>query len=83
MDNNYDSIQLKGVILNEIKLNLDEEDIKETIKRRKRVEKTKLFIRRIITFSINIVFLVAGWAAIVTVNLNDNLIQKYFIDKFS
>jgi hypothetical protein len=52
------------------------------IKKRKRLERTALFVRRIVTFSINIAFLLAGWTAIVFVNLYDNEIQKYF-EKFN
>jgi hypothetical protein len=72
MDNGFDSRELQGVIRNELKINLDEEVIKELIKKRKRLEKTALFIRRIVTFSLNIIILMGGWVAIVFVNLYEN-----------
>jgi len=59
-------------------LNLDEEVIKNTIKKRKRIEKTKLFIRRIITFGINFFILIGGWILIASINLYDTEIQNWF-----
>lgn len=64
--------------MNEIKLNIEEEKIKDIIKRRKRLEKTKLFFRRIITFAINVVFLLLGWGSIVAVNLYNTEITTFF-----
>lgn len=82
MNNGYDSRQLRSVIKNEIKLNVDEDIIKELVKKRKRFEKTKLFIRRIVTFSINVVFLLGGWALIILINLYETEIQD-FVNRYS
>ena len=77
MDTGYEANQLKRINKNEIKLSLDEEKIKEIIKARKRLEKTKLLVRRVITFAINIVFLVIGWVLIFMINLYDDSIQDF------
>ena len=71
MDTSFDSKQLKKVVLNEVKLNMDEEKIKELVAKRLKIEKTSLFIRRLITFTLNIGILCAGWVFIVYLYLNE------------
>lgn len=74
----YDVFQLKSQTKNEIKLFLDEEKTKEIIKNRKRLEKTKLLVRRLITFTVNILFLFGGWILIIIININEEAIMDYF-----
>eukprot|EP00347_Sterkiella_histriomuscorum_P009525 403340873 len=77
-NNSYESYQLKNALRMEIKLNIDEDKIKETIKQRKSLEKTKLFIRRILTFILNTLILLCGWGLILLVNIYQSDIQNYF-----
>lgn len=69
---------MKNAVRLELKLNLDEDKIKETIKKRKSLEQSKLLVRRIITFVVNLIVLFSGWALIVLVNVYDVTIQNYF-----
>jgi len=78
MDNQFESIQLRRVIKNEISLNVEEEKIKERVKRRKPWERSKLFGRRIATFAVNLLFLVGGWVLIILINFYSTQITDYF-----
>jgi hypothetical protein len=62
----------------ELKLTIDEDKIKEIVKKRKRIEKTKLCIRRAITLMINIVVLLIGWSQIIIIHYYDDEISNYF-----
>mmetsp|Transcript_27687 Transcript_27687/g.26702 ORF Transcript_27687/g.26702 Transcript_27687/m.26702 type:complete len:286 (+) Transcript_27687:1460-2317(+) len=57
---------------------MDEDKIKQIVARRKKLEKSKLFVRRVITFSINLLFLAGGWVAIFFINFYSQEIQLYF-----
>ena len=69
MENKHEAHQLKQIVRNEIKLNLDEDKIREEIKKRKRNVKINLFILRSFTLIINLAFLVGCWVLILLVNI--------------
>ena len=71
INNNYESRQLQNAIATEMKIIMDEDRIKEVIKKRKNIEKTKLFIRRTITLLINVFLLCIAWGLIILINYYD------------
>ena len=74
INNNFEYRQLRSAVTTELKLIMDEDTIKEIVKKRKRLEKTKLFIRRVITLLMNLVVLFTGWILILLINYYDEQI---------
>ena len=68
------------MVVREIKLTADEERIKLKVKNRKAAEKAKLFILRIVTFSVSFGILCIGWAGVVAIEYYETVITNYFND---
>jgi hypothetical protein len=75
-NNGYESRELKTALRMEVKVNLDEERIRQIIGLRTNLEKTKLFIRRTVTLTLSTLLLLAGWAGIVALSLYEKDIQS-------
>jgi hypothetical protein len=63
--NEYEAMSLKMGIKVEIKTNLEEDRIKKIINQRTTLEKSKLFIIRVVTLILNTFILIAGWGGII------------------
>lgn len=75
---NYESRQLQSILANDVKLNIEEDKVKLIVKNRKKLEQSKLFVRRIFTFSINFFILCIGWTGIFFINFYSKQITDFF-----
>ena len=64
--------------MNELKLKLREDKIREEIKHRTDEEKCRLLVKRTITMILSFIVLVIGWAIIVVLSIYENEMQAYF-----
>ena len=74
-DTNFEGRSLTTGIRVELKTNLDEDRIKAEINKRTAIEKSKLFIRRVLTLIVNTVLLILGWGGIIAISIFNKNIQ--------
>jgi hypothetical protein len=59
----------------ELKTNLEEDRIKQIINQRTTLEKSRLFIIRLVTLLLNTFILIAGWGGIIALQIYNSSIQ--------
>ncbi|CDW90011.1 UNKNOWN [Stylonychia lemnae] len=73
-------VDIKTQISMEMKNLLKEDEVKKAIASRTKQEKFKLFLRRLISFLVNIAVIGGGWYAIYTVNVRQDEIETKLVD---
>jgi hypothetical protein len=73
--NQYEALSLRSGIRVELKTNLEEDRIKQIINQRTTLEKSRLFIIRLVTLLLNTFILIAGWGGIIALQIYNSSIQ--------